>query len=187
MDRSPRLYTIPPSAPFLPTLLHALLAGKVVPGCSGDDPTLLADATLYLPTQRACRMAREAFLDALNIDAAVLPRIVPLGDIDEDEIIFAQAATGAAARDALELPPALGTFERRALLAQLILAWTIAGRAIDSATGTSRANRLTGVLLLQLRPYSSVWTGGTIVEATSLRRYRVSAMSIFEEATPSVP
>ena len=133
MDRSPRLYTIPPSAPFLPTLLHALLAGKVVPGCSGDDPTLLADATLYLPTQRACRMAREAFLDALNVDAAVLPRIVPLGDIDEDEIIFAQAATGAAARDALELPPALGTFERRALLAQLILAWT---RQLERAGAT---------------------------------------------------
>ena len=106
MDRSLRIYTIPPSAPFLPTLLHALLSGKLVPGFARDDPELLAGVTLYLPTQRACRLAREAFLDALNTDAAVLPRIVPLGDIDEDEIVFAQAATGAAAREALELPPA---------------------------------------------------------------------------------
>ena len=133
MDRSPRLYTIPPSAPFLPTLLHALLSGKLVPGFTGEDPARLAEATIYLPTQRACRLAREAFLDALNTDAAVLPRIVPLGDIDEYEIIFAQAATGTAARDALELPPALGTFERRALLAQLILAWT---RQLERAGAT---------------------------------------------------
>ena len=33
----------------------------------------------------------------------------PLGDIDEDEIAFAEAATGAAAEDALDLPPALGS------------------------------------------------------------------------------
>src|ERR1700753_658177 len=124
MDRSPRLYTIPSSAPFLPALLHALLSGKLVPGLAGGGPALLSDATIYLPTQRACRLAREAFLDALKTEAAILPRIVPLGDIDEDEIVFAQAATGAAARDALELPPALATFERRALLAQLILALT---------------------------------------------------------------
>ncbi|MBV9628435.1 MAG: double-strand break repair protein AddB [Xanthobacteraceae bacterium] len=133
MDRSPRLYTIPPSAPFLPTLLHALLSGKLVPDFTGEDPARLAEATIYLPTLRACRLAREAFLDALNAEAAVLPRIVPLGDIDEDEIIFAQAATGAAARDALELPPALGTFERRALLVQLILAWT---RQLERAGAT---------------------------------------------------
>jgi ATP-dependent helicase/nuclease subunit B len=29
------------------------------------------------------------FLERLDGDAAVLPRIVPLGDIDEDEIAFA--------------------------------------------------------------------------------------------------
>ncbi len=133
MDRSPRLYTVPPSAPFLPTLLHALLTGKLIPGFAGDNPASLAAATLYLPTQRACRMAREAFLDALKTDAAVLPRIVPLGDIDEDDIVFAQAATGVAARDALELPPALGGFERRTLLARLILAWT---RQLERAGAT---------------------------------------------------
>jgi ATP-dependent helicase/nuclease subunit B len=34
-------------------------------------------------------LAREAFLDELK--SAVLPRIVPLGDIDEDELVFADA------------------------------------------------------------------------------------------------
>ena len=35
---------------------------------------------------------RDAFLQAF--DAAILPRIVAIGDIDEDEIAFADAAAG---------------------------------------------------------------------------------------------
>ena len=37
-------------------------------------------------------MAREIFLDVLKTDAAILPRIVALGDIDEDELAFAEEA-----------------------------------------------------------------------------------------------
>ena len=90
---------------------------------SAGDPLALAGATLYLPTRRACRLARDLFLDVTGNGAAILPRIVAIGDVDEDEIVFAQAATGALAADALELPPALGGFERRMLLTQLVLKW----------------------------------------------------------------
>ncbi len=122
---SPRVFTIPPSAPFLPTLIAALTAGKL--GFRvGDDPLGLAAVTLYLPTRRAGRLARDAFLDILNLDAAILPRIVAIGDIDEDEIAFAEAATGAVAEEALALPPALGGLERRLLLAQMISQWAAA-------------------------------------------------------------
>ncbi len=96
-DMSPRVFTIPPSAPFLPTLIAALTGGKL--GFAAPrDPLALAAVTLYLPTRRACRLARDAFLEVLDVDAAILPRIVALGDIDEDEIAFAEAATGAIAR-----------------------------------------------------------------------------------------
>ena len=102
----PRVFTIPPSAPFLPTLIKAMMAGKL--GFRPpDDPLALAAATLYLPTRRACRLARDAFLEVLKDDAAILPRIVAIGDIDEDEIAFAQAATGDIAADALALPEAV--------------------------------------------------------------------------------
>jgi ATP-dependent helicase/nuclease subunit B len=118
---APRVFTIPASAPFLPTLIEALIGGKL--GFAAPDPLALAAATLYLPTRRACRLARDAFLDVLNDDAAILPRIVAIGDIDEDEIAFAQAATGDIAADALALPEAVGPVERRLLLTQLITTW----------------------------------------------------------------
>jgi ATP-dependent helicase/nuclease subunit B len=119
---APRVFNIPASAPFLPTLIEALLGGKLgfaVP----RDPLALVQATLFLPTRRACRLARDAFLEVLDGDAAILPRIVPIGDIDEDEIAFAEAATGDIAADALALPEALAPLERRLLLTQLISTW----------------------------------------------------------------
>ncbi|MGA9323546.1 MAG: hypothetical protein WBW06_21050, partial [Xanthobacteraceae bacterium] len=102
-----RVFTIPPSSPFLPTLIKAMTGGKLGFRLA-DDPLALAAVTLYLPTRRACRLARDAFLDALKIDAAILPRIVAIGDIDEDELAFAEIAAGAIATEALVLPPALG-------------------------------------------------------------------------------
>src|SRR5580704_14515727 len=117
-----RVFTIPASAPFLPTLIEALIGGKLGLAAA-PDPLALAAATLYLPTRRACRLARDAFLDVLKYDATILPRIVAIGDIDEDEIAFAEAATGDIAADALALPEAVGTVERRLLLTQLITTW----------------------------------------------------------------
>jgi ATP-dependent helicase/nuclease subunit B len=119
-----RVFTISPSAPFLPTLIRALVDGRLVPGFQAlGDPLALTAATLYLPTRRACRLARDVFLDVVGRDAALLPRIRPIGDIDEDELAFADAAAGALAETALDLPPALGPLERRLLLARLVLQW----------------------------------------------------------------
>ncbi len=124
---SPRAFNIPASAPFLRVLIEALRAGKLVPGFpASHDPLELSKATLYLPTRRACRLAREVFLDQLKGDTAILPRIVALGDLDEDEIAFAEAATGDLAETALALPPAFGALERRLTLAELISKWAAA-------------------------------------------------------------
>jgi ATP-dependent helicase/nuclease subunit B len=118
-----RVFNVPASAPFLRTVIAALVDGRLVEGFTARaNPERLAQATLYLPTRRAGRMAREIFLDVLGTDAVLLPRIVALGDIDEDELEFAQAAAGTDLAS-LDTPPALDGVRRRLLLAQLIAAW----------------------------------------------------------------
>ena len=129
-----RVFNIPASAPFLPTLIEALHGGQL--GFDfADDPLTLSSATLYLPTRRACRLMREAFLDRLRGDGAILPRIVAIGDIDEDEIAFAESAAGGIAADALALPRALGGLERKLLLTRLVMAWSQSPE-VHGATGT---------------------------------------------------
>ena len=126
-QRTPNVFNIPASAKFLPVLIDALRSGKLVPGFpASQDPLELARATIFLPTRRACRLAREVFLEELKTDAAILPRIVALGDLDEDEIAFAQAATGELAEEALALPEAFGALDRRLTLAELIAKWAAA-------------------------------------------------------------
>ena len=68
-------------------------------------------------------MAREIFLDVLRADAAVLPRIVALGDIDEDELAFAEESEPYGGTAPLDIPPKLGELERRLTLARLVAAW----------------------------------------------------------------
>ncbi|MEO6382536.1 MAG: double-strand break repair protein AddB [Nitrobacter sp.] len=127
-----RVRNIPASSPFLRTVITALVDGALIDGFHPRaQPERLAAATLYLPTRRAGRMAREVFLDVLNVDAVILPRIVALGDIDEDELAFAQAAFPSA--ETLQLPPALDGLARRLALAQLIEAWAKQLRPGDPA------------------------------------------------------
>jgi ATP-dependent helicase/nuclease subunit B len=66
MPAKSNVFTIPASAPFLAVLIDALRAGQLVPGFPANgDPLELARATLYLPSVRACRLARDVFLDTL--------------------------------------------------------------------------------------------------------------------------
>src|SRR5260370_10396865 len=101
-----RVFTIPPSAPFLSTLIRALRDGRLVDGFT-PGPLDFADVTIFLPTRRACRLARDTFLQVLGVDAAVLPRLGPICDIDEDEPVFAATPTGDVSARALALPPSL--------------------------------------------------------------------------------
>jgi ATP-dependent helicase/nuclease subunit B len=119
-----RVFSVPVSVPFLRTVIAALVDGRLVGGFEARaDPARLAQATLYLPTRRAGRLAREIFLEVLNTDAAVLPRIVALGDIDEDELAFAEESEQYGGAAPLDIPPKLGELERRLTLAKLVAAW----------------------------------------------------------------
>src|SRR5438477_9456708 len=119
-----RVFSVPVSVPFLRTVIAALVDGRLVDGFEArKDPLNLARATLYLPTRRAGRLAREIFLDEMKTDAAILPRIVALGDIDEDELAFSEGSEQFSGAAPLDIPPRLGELERRLTLAHLVAAW----------------------------------------------------------------
>ncbi|PYE89097.1 DNA helicase/exodeoxyribonuclease V subunit B [Phyllobacterium leguminum] len=118
--RPPRLFSIAPGTPFLPTLVRALLDGTLIPGFPGEagDPLALASATIYVPTRRAARTLRALLVEMNPARSAILPTIRPLGDVDEDAAIF-----DADPRGFLDLAPAMGGAERLLLLARLVRPW----------------------------------------------------------------
>jgi ATP-dependent helicase/nuclease subunit B len=119
-----RVLSVPSSVPFLRTVVAALLDGCLVGGFEArKQPERLTQATLYLPTRRSGRLVRDIFLDELGSEAVLLPRIVALGDIDEDELAFAEEDESYGGATTLELPPKLGELERRLTLAHLVAAW----------------------------------------------------------------
>jgi ATP-dependent helicase/nuclease subunit B len=119
-----RVFSVSASAPFLRTLIAALVDGRLVDGFEARaHPERLAEATLYLPTRRSERMVREIFLDELGTAAVLLPRVVALGDIDEDELAFAEASESYGGTDLLDIPPKLGELDRRLTLAKLVALW----------------------------------------------------------------
>ena len=106
------LSTIPPGVPFLDALAAGLLART-------PDRQLLADITILLPTRRAARALSEAFLRETEGHALLLPRMVPLGDVDAAELDLGLAADLGLA-DALDLPPAISDLRRILLLTRAI-------------------------------------------------------------------
>ncbi|MET0302144.1 MAG: double-strand break repair protein AddB, partial [Methyloceanibacter sp.] len=138
-----RLYTIPPSAPFLTTLARAILAGELpVPGGAKPDPLILPLTTIYLPTRRAGRALREAFLAEAKGGAMLLPRIRGLGDPDEDAAIIFGA--GDDNDDGAIASPAIGALRRRLALMRLVLLF---GQRLSTATLIERSDD-TGIYAL---------------------------------------
>ena len=118
-----RVFSVPVSAPFLRTVIGALVDGRLIEGFEARGrPERLAAATLYPPTRRAGRLAHSIFLDVLGKDAAILPRIIALGDLDEDELAFSEDSEPGGAAP-LDVPAKLGELERRLVLARLVAAW----------------------------------------------------------------
>ena len=70
---------------------------------------------VLLPTRRACRSLREAFVRQAGGQALLLPRIQPIGEVEADELLLAGAID-------LALPPAISALRRQLLLARLLTA-----------------------------------------------------------------
>ena len=102
----PNVHTIAANRPFLDTLIEQLLDW---------DRERLADTLLLLPSRRACLAAREAFLRVGGGQALLLPRLAPISEPDEAELMVDPALE-------LILPPAIGQVRRHLLLTRLVQA-----------------------------------------------------------------
>ncbi len=90
---------------------------------AGGDPMALADMTVLLPQRRTARALHEAFLRLSEGRAMLLPRMVPLGDVDPEELLMAEAETFAATGLDADLPPAMPEHRRQLLLTSLVRKW----------------------------------------------------------------
>ena len=104
------LYTIPPGEAFVDVLARGLDERY------GGDPLALSELLILLPTRRAVRALREAFLRRHDGRPRLLPAMRPLGDVDDDELTFDLGDDA----EALALPPAIGDLRRLLLLAQAV-------------------------------------------------------------------
>jgi len=115
------VFSIAPELPFLDALVAGL--SKLAKG----DPLALARMTVLLPTRRAVRSLGEAFLRQGKGKPLLLPRLLPVGDLDAEELgLLADEADPGGGGD---IPPAIPEATRRLKLARLVLAW---GRAAGS-------------------------------------------------------
>ncbi len=91
-----------------------VLAARLSAESNGFD---LAGTLVLLPNRRACRELRDAFVRLNGMQPTILPRILPIGDPDEDELFFAENNPQAA-----DIAPAVSPVERTLLFTRLITA-----------------------------------------------------------------
>ncbi|NNF79933.1 MAG: double-strand break repair protein AddB [Rhizobiales bacterium] len=124
------IWSIPAGAPFLKTLARAVLGGGFpAPDLPAPGPAELSAYTILVPTRRAARELAAAFLNVSDGAALLLPRIQPLGDVDEEELSLSSAGFEGAA--ALEFPAAISHLRRQLILARLLLDWAQANREVE--------------------------------------------------------
>ncbi len=115
------------------SFVDALAMGIWVRSGAEEKPESLSAYTILLPTRRACRALREAFLRLSQGKPLLLPRMIPLGDVDEDELILAGGAEETSGAEGLSVLPAISGLRRQLLLSQLVMAFPGTDTTIDQA------------------------------------------------------
>lgn len=103
------IYTIQPNLPFADTIAKGIIEKY------GDDPVTIANILLLVPNKRAAKTIKKSFFDLTGTDSTFIPRIQPIGDIDEQDLILQTGAEIA--------PPAISGVEQHMMLVQLVKKW----------------------------------------------------------------
>jgi ATP-dependent helicase/nuclease subunit B len=115
----PAVFNIPAGAPFADRLVTGLLHRLGISDAPAD-PMQLARATILVPTRRAVRAVTEAFARRFEHSVVLLPRILPLGEIDADDFSEFDEDAPDAAVAGIDIPPAISPLRRQMILARLV-------------------------------------------------------------------
>ena len=106
------IYNIPASLSAVDVLAEKFLAEYA------QEPLALADVLFLLPNRRAAKALADAFVRQRGLTPTLLPKMVPIGDVEEDELFL----TGFDFAESLaSLAPAIERNERLLLFTKIIL------------------------------------------------------------------
>ncbi len=188
---TPTVFTIPGTDPFLDTFYDGLVSGRILPTWHPRDPLDWARLTVLLPTRRAGRAFRDLCLARAETDAAILPLIRPIGDVDEDLIDLDIDDADP------EVPPAIAPFDRLLVLTKLVQGWTRALRAEPAVAGPIRVPasaadaawlaRDLAALMDQVATEEVPWTGLKDLVPADYATYWQLSLAFLEIATDALP
>ncbi|MZR29724.1 double-strand break repair protein AddB [Sneathiella litorea] len=131
---SPRILNIPPEYAFVDVLAKELLRRH------GATSQSLGEITILTTTRRAARALQSAFLRETEGRPLMLPRMRPIGDVEEDELLLeSDIGIGGVGEKLLSLPPAIDPLRRQLLLSRLIQARNDSAGSIAEAAGLATA------------------------------------------------
>jgi ATP-dependent helicase/nuclease subunit B len=120
------VFSIAAGVPFV----DALAQGVLDEAKGAQD---LSATRVLLPTRRACRALRDAFLRRSGGAATLLPRMTALGEVDEDELALTTWDSDFGGSGDNDVPLAVSGLKRQLLLSRLIMALDRAGTTPDQA------------------------------------------------------
>jgi ATP-dependent helicase/nuclease subunit B len=140
LGKNPEIYNIPAHLSFVDVLAEGIFKRF------GADPILLSEVLILLPNRRAVRSLRDAFLRLNDGMSIILPRMQPIGDVDEDELIIGNSIL----YEELSLKPAVPNFIRQMLLMNIVQSWfKQRGEPVPESAGCATLAESLGNLLDQ--------------------------------------
>ena len=106
-----KIYNIPYSVPFLETIAERFLPQNQ------KEPFGLSDVLFLMPNRRSCLSLKEAFLQLNGMSPFLLPKIIPVLDIKEEDLFLSPFSP-----DINAIEQAISPEERLFLLAKMIYA-----------------------------------------------------------------
>ena len=113
-ETSASIFNIPAGQPFARILARHLLKG------ADTRKNSLSQTIVLLPTRRACRVLQDALTEESGGEPLLLPRIQPIGDLDEEELALSISAHTGQEDNAFNLLPAISPLRRQILLSRLV-------------------------------------------------------------------